>query len=157
MVEKVDAPVVEDVASFSAKNARSDDTLVYAGGCLCGAIRYTARRLRPLWYCHCQQCRKMTGHFMAAAQVDLADISILGKPKWFYVSAASRHGFCGHCGCQLFWRNDSNDYLSLTGGGLDDSQGLEVAGHVFTAEKGAYYEIADGELRYSLGWDKKRQ
>jgi hypothetical protein len=95
----------------------------------------------------------MTGHFMAAAQVDLNNIAILGEPKWYYVSADSRYGFCADCGCQLFWRNDRNDYLSLTGGGLDDTEGLTVAGHIFTSEKGAYYEIDALGKQYSLGWD----
>jgi hypothetical protein len=94
----------------------------------------------------------MTGHHMAAAQVDLSDIDIIGEPKWHYVSKQSRHGFCPDCGSQMFWRNDSNEYLSITGGSMDSSIGLEISGHVFTGEKGDYYEISDKQPRF-ICWD----
>lgn len=118
------------------------------GSCCCGKIAYTAKTVEPLWYCHCQQCRKMTGHYMAAAQVKLSNIEIEGEPKWYYVSALSRHGFCPDCGSQLFWRNDNNDFLSITGGTIDGASNLKVAGHVFVGEKGDYYEISGDEKRY---------
>jgi hypothetical protein len=118
------------------------------GSCCCGKIAYTAKAVEPLWYCHCQQCRKITGHYMAAAQVNLSNIEIEGEPKWHYVSALSRHGFCADCGSQVFWRNDNNDFLSITGGSIDGASNLKVAGHVFVGEKGDYYEISGDEKRY---------
>jgi hypothetical protein len=122
------------------------------GSCCCGKISYTAKSVAPLWYCHCQQCRKMTGHYMAAAQVNLNDIEIKGEPQWYYVSDSSRHGFCGDCGSQMFWRNDSNDVLSITGGSINQAPTLKVAGHVFVGEKGDYYDISSNEKRY-IRWD----
>ncbi len=127
------AAAVEDVPEQNTK--------IFTGSCTCGAIGYSAEELRPLWYCHCRQCRNVTGHFMAATQVDLNKLVIDGEPKWYYVSETARHGFCADCGSQLFWRNDENSYLSITGGSLDDASELEVAGHIYTAEKGHYYEI----------------
>jgi len=85
---------------------------------------------------------------MAASQVALSDIEITGEPKWFYVSDTSRHGFCPDCGSQTFWRNDKNEFLSVTAGSMHDSSKLEVAGHVFAGEKGDYYEIDPNEPRY---------
>ena len=37
------------------------------GGCLCGAVRFTAEGA-PKWtsYCHCQSCRRHTGAPVAA-------------------------------------------------------------------------------------------
>ena len=134
----------------------NQENAVYTGGCVCGAISYSANEVRPIWYCHCQQCRKMTGHHMAAAQVDCENITISGEPKWFYVSDVSRHGFCGDCGCQLFWRNDNNDYLSVTAGSFDDTHGLTLKGHVFTSEKGRYYEIPEANLQYTKFWNENK-
>lgn len=91
----------------------------------------------------------MTGHFMAAAQVDLNQLDIAGEPRWYYVSQHSRHGFCADCGAQLFWRNDNNEYLSITAGSLDETDLLQVKGHVFTSEKGDYYEVPEDHLQYS--------
>lgn len=87
----------------------------------------------------------MTGHYMAACQVDLNDIEISGEPKWFYVSESSRHGFCPECGSQLFWRNEKNDYMSITAGSFDDSSDLPNRGHIFVSEKGDYYDLPQHE------------
>lgn len=94
----------------------------------------------------------MTGHYMAASQVSLSDIDIQGEVKWHYVSDSSRHGFCPECGSQIFWRNDKNDFLSVTAGSMQDTSRLEVAGHVFVGEKGDYYQISDDEKRF-ICWD----
>ena len=94
----------------------------------------------------------MTGHYMAAAQVALDDIMIQGEPKWYYVSEKSRHGFCPDCGSQLFWRNDDNPYLSITGGSMDDATSIEAKGHIFTQEKGHYYQIPENQDQYPLWW-----
>ncbi len=126
------------------------------GSCCCGQISYTAKSVAPLWYCHCQQCRKMTGHYMAAARVNLNDIEINGEAKWFYVSDDSRHGFCPDCGSKIFWRNDKNDFLSITGGSINDTSSLRVSGHVFVGEKGDYYEIPGDEKRY-ICWESSIQ
>jgi hypothetical protein len=38
--------------------------------------------------------------------------------------------------------------MSVAAGSLDDSGGLKIIGHVFVAEAGNYYKIADGLPRY---------
>ncbi|MEM7359180.1 MAG: GFA family protein [Pseudomonadota bacterium] len=123
----------------------SESAKVRTGSCACGAIRYRAESVAPIWYCHCRQCRNITGHYMAASQVALDQIEISGEPKWYYVNERSRHGFCPECGSQLFWRNNENDYLSVTGGSMDDASELTNKGHIFTGEKGAYYDIPEHE------------
>jgi hypothetical protein len=118
-----------------------------SGGCLCGAVRYEVRgALRPIIMCHCTQCRRMTGHVMAATAARHADFRVVtdGGLKWFAASQEAQRGFCAHCGSTLFWQGVGRDYLSIAAGTLDDSSGLEVAGHIFVADKGSYYEIADG-------------
>lgn len=128
--------------------ADSTSNKVTTGSCCCGAVSYRAEAesVKPIWYCHCRQCRHMTGHFMAASQVPLDKIQITGKPKWYYVSDNSRHGFCPDCGSQVFWRNDTNDYMSITGGSMDNCD-LPNKGHIFTAEKGDYYDIPNDEVQ----------
>ena len=50
----------------------------HEGGCMCAAVRYQVTGpLRDVVGCHCSQCRRMTGHFMAASAARLADFSIL--------------------------------------------------------------------------------
>ena len=41
------------------------------GSCLCGAVKYSINgTLRQVVYCHCEQCRKTSGHFVAATACD---------------------------------------------------------------------------------------
>jgi hypothetical protein len=121
-------------------------TLVRSGGCLCGAVRYEVRGpLRPVAMCHCTQCRRFTGHFMAATAAHHSDFTLLTSDglKWFDSSPEARRGFCGRCGSSLFWQGPGRDFISITAGSLDDSRGLSVACHIFVADKGGYYEILD--------------
>jgi len=130
------------------------------GGCLCGAVRYEVRGpLRPIVMCHCTQCRRMTGHVLASTAARHADLRLLaeGGLGWYASSAGARRGFCSRCGSTLFWQGAGRDYLSIAAGTLDDSSGLQVACHIFTADKGGYYEITDPapQLRdgnFSLPW-----
>jgi len=130
------------------------------GGCLCGAVRYEVRGpLRPVVMCHCSQCRRVTGHVMAATGARHIDFRLLseGKLGWFDSSAEARRGFCTQCGSTLFWQGAGRDYVSIAAGTLDDSSGLQIACHIFTADKGGYYEIADSapqvkDGRFSLSW-----
>ena len=88
---------------------------------------------------------------MAAAEVDLELVSITGESKWHYVSERVRYGFCPECGSNMFRRNDENDFLSVTGGSLNDASRLELGGHMFTGEQGGYYKIPEDEIKY-IAW-----
>jgi len=117
----------------------------HSGGCLCGAIRYhITGPLRPVIACHCQQCRKTSGHHVAATSAARADIDIKGEVRWYQSSAKARRGFCPTCGSNLFW-DGAGENLSIFAGTLDGTTGLSIAGHIFCADKGDYYEIADGK------------
>ena len=124
------------------------------GGCMCGAVRYRiCGPLRPVIMCHCTQCRRMTGHVMAATATPRADFRLLseGGLTWYASSAEARRGFCARCGSTLFWDGVGRDYLSIAAGTLDDSRGLGVAFHIFVADKGGYYEIEPGAVQYADG------
>lgn len=127
---------------------------VFAGSCLCGQVRYkVAGPLREVIGCHCNQCRKTTGHFMAATAAQLEDFMLTTDSglKWFQSSDDAKRGFCGECGSTLFWQADGRDYLAIAAGTLDGKTGLKLAGHIFCADKGDYYEICDGDYSYP-GW-----
>jgi len=124
------------------------------GGCLCGAVRYEVRgTLRPVVMCHCTQCRRTTGHFLASTAARRADFDLLNDHglEWYDSSPQARRGFCRRCGSTLFWQGAGRDYVSIAAGTLDDSSGLKTACHIFVADKGGYYEIADGTPQHADG------
>ncbi len=114
---------------------------------MCGAVRYRVNGpLRDVVGCHCSQCRRMTGHFLAATAARVADFKLLTDAplRWYEASAEARRGFCGRCGSTLFWAAHGKDYLSIAAGSLDDGTGLKFDCHIFVKDKGAYYQIEPG-------------
>ena len=119
----------------------------YHGGCLCGTVRYrVAGALRPVVACHCNQCRRTSGHHVAATAARLEDLTVEGEAalSWYRSSGTARRGFCRSCGANLFWQRDGKTQISIMAGSLDAGQGLTMAAHIFVGDKGDYYEIADG-------------
>lgn len=111
------------------------------GACLCGQVCYSVDGpLRPVIACHCRQCRKTSGHYVAATSARRCDVTVEGVVTWYHSSDVARRGFCGICGSSLFW-DGPGSHLSIHAGTLDGDPGVRVAGHIFCADKGAYYEI----------------
>lgn len=120
---------------------------IHTGGCLCGAVRYQiAGHLRAVVLCHCTQCRRSTGHFMAATAARHRDFRLIEATelRWYVSSDCARRGFCARCGSTLFWQGEGRDYVSIAAGTLDGATGLTSAYHIFVADKGDYYAIDDG-------------
>ena len=116
------------------------------GGCLCGGVRYrVAGDLRPIIYCHCGQCRRTSGHFVAATAADTNALEVVADESlaWFASSEHASRGFCRRCGSSLFWRPDDGSHVSIMAGTLDNSDGLAPVEHIYVGDKGEYYELTD--------------
>lgn len=116
----------------------------HSGQCLCGAVSYRAQGLRDVWFCHCTQCRKVTGHYLAACRTERERFDVVGEVSWSGHSGMSQLGRCARCGSPLFWQQPGSSTMSVLAGSLDQGPGLTPLGHAFVGEKGDYYAIADG-------------
>lgn len=117
-----------------------------SGSCLCGAVRYEVLGpLRSVMYCHCEQCRKTSGHFVAATSCSATDLSVTHDDglTWYRSSKEAQRGFCCRCGASLFWRSDLSQSVSIMAGTLDQPTGLTASEHIFVANSGDYYSIDD--------------
>ena len=122
------------------------------GGCLCGMITYeVSGALRPVIACHCRQCRKTSGHHVAATATQRENLSIQGNLKWFNSSERAKRGFCPTCGSNLFW-DGGGERISIFAGTLDDPVDLALVTHIYCADKGDYYNITD-DLPKANKWD----
>ncbi len=123
---------------------------MHAGSCLCGAVRFEVEGEfeHAPEACHCSQCRKQTGHFLAAINVRRARLTVDGEEKvgWYRSSDKVERGFCTVCGSTLFWRPDIDgyDWTAVALGLFDTPTGLRISKHTFVGDKGDYYEIDDG-------------
>ena len=124
----------------------------HGGGCQCGAVRFTVEGpLRDVLYCHCARCRRSHGGIAAYSACERADLSFAsdGDLRWFEnpdPTDEARRGFCGRCGSRLFWEHADLTTISVAAGSLDEPSGVRAIGHIFTAHKGDYYDLADDGL-----------
>ncbi|MEJ1161266.1 GFA family protein [Prosthecomicrobium sp. N25] len=125
----------------------TDTTAIHEGGCLCGAVRWRAvGPFRDFTACHCTQCRRTSGHFVAMSSVPLDSFTITREDglAWFQSSSIATRGFCRICGGNLFWKPTAEARISIAGGSFDGPTGLSIAKNIYCADKGDYYEIPPG-------------
>lgn len=112
----------------------------YAGGCLCGALRYSlAARPRAVNACHCLDCKKLSGstHFLSL-MFDRAAFSANGAPLARYRKRADSGREidiirCANCGTRLWHEPQANpELVFVVGGTLDDPSWVVPASHIWT-------------------------
>lgn len=114
-----------------------------SGGCLCGAVRFTAEPKSAMGACHCGQCRKWSGGVFMAVQVTGLSVESPQALAYYPSSDHAERGFCRTCGASLVWRfrDGSLDYVSLQA--LDDQAGFVFDEQLFVDEKPAIYDFAN--------------
>lgn len=118
-----------------------------SGGCLCGGVRYRVQgKLSDVGACHCSQCRRTTGHYFAGATCERSALIFESDETlaWYRSSSFAQRGFCSRCGSSLFWERIGGDDIDILAGTLDQPTGLKMIDHIYVADKGDYYDIADG-------------
>lgn len=120
---------------------------MHRGSCLCGAVRFEVDGELPAPdACHCHNCRKHSGHYFASSDVprDRVRIEGLEAVSWYNSSPDVRRGFCSVCGASLFFDPPALDWIGIAMGAFDGPTETRLAVHIFVADKGDYYDIADG-------------
>ena len=132
------------------KAPKMTESSIHHGSCLCGAVRIQVKGpLAPPDACHCTNCRKFSGHVMAGTDVKRTAVTVEGAEHvtWYQSSAKVRRGFCSTCGASLFFDpldREKHDWTSVCMGAFDGPTQTALHIHIFVAEKGDYYTIADG-------------
>ena len=116
------------------------------GRCECGDVAFEVTGLREtVTFCHCGQCRRTSGHHWAATRALINQLVFTQDKglRWYASSDWAKRGFCGTCGSSLFYRMNDEDGIGIAAGCIDTPNDLTPGKHIFCADKGAYYEIAD--------------
>ena len=120
---------------------------MHKGSCLCGTVTFeVAGELKAPDASHCSQCRKQSGHYWASTNVPRVSLTLKGDDNltWYRSSAEVRRGFCRQCGSFLFWDPLAHDFIAIAMGAFETPTATRLAHHIFVADKGDYYDIADG-------------
>jgi hypothetical protein len=119
----------------------------YAGGCLCGAVRYeiTGAVSNPC-FCHCTTCRRATGAPMVPWGTFAREAVriVHGRLSEFRSSAQVARGFCAHCGTSLTYRHEARaGEIDVTLSTLDDPTLLAPRMHVWVKDRLPWVAIGD--------------
>ena len=120
------------------------------GKCLCGAVslEVDGEPEHPPEACHCSQCRRQSGHFLAAVNVRRTALTVHGADHvtWYKSSDRVRRGFCAVCGSTLFWQPTMEGYAftAVAMGVFEPPTNIRLAKHTFVGDKGDYYDLNDG-------------
>lgn len=122
------------------------------GGCLCGALRYTAAATpSTIGYCHCRLCQRSTGApVLVFASVPFDSLTLnKGRPARYASSANGERWFCGQCGTQIaYCDKDNPSTVDINVGSLDHPESAPPRHHIFTASRITWFDTDDDLPRY---------
>jgi hypothetical protein len=130
---------------------RDEAAPTYAGGCLCGALRWQAQG-EPLFagLCYCADCRKASGSaFIPFLAFPAAALAFTGDPGR-YRSRSIRgsdavRNFCRACGGLVFGGEPGkDDSHTLYAGSLDDPALFNPTLAIFDRDRPAWALLPEG-------------
>lgn len=122
--------------------------IVRTGGCLCGAVRFSARGAPGFPHtCSCGQCRRHSGA-LTVAWVEYPAEAVAwtgpaGPPARWRSSAGSSRAFCPTCGSTLGALDDA-PVVALVVGAFDvpDDPALRPESHSFEASRPGWWSVS---------------
>ena len=123
------------------------------GRCLCGSVTYrTDASPQSMTYCHCDDCRRMTGSaFNVGVGIPSDELHVNGEVRGY--SVEDDHGrvreFCPACGSPLFTRYP--DMVFIKAGTIDDPEALEPTRQIWMEMAVPWSTISPGIKSHSRG------
>jgi hypothetical protein len=117
-----------------------------SASCLCGGVRFSLPGpAGPVIACHCDQCRRISGHFSASFDAGESTVAFAARSTLaeYATPGGARRGFCAACGSSLWFRAADGSF-AVEAGAVDGPTGGRLAGHVFAAGRADYHRIDDG-------------
>ena len=123
------------------------DTSLFSGSCLCAKVKYSvATHINDFYFCHCEQCRKITGSaFAANILTKPAEVNWISGVEWlkrfdYPGEKVFTKVFCTHCGSGLPYLNEKGNALVIPAGSLDQYPKLKPNENIFWEDKASWYE-----------------
>jgi hypothetical protein len=123
-----------------------------AGGCRCGAVRYTISMdaLPATYACHCLDCQTWSGTAFSQQFPMKEDLLAIEGPLVVYELTSpsgniSRQRMCSVCHTRVYNTNSARPGLVIVRAGtLDRSDELDVVAHIWTKRKQRWIAIPEG-------------
>ncbi|MGF1720791.1 GFA family protein [Vibrio kyushuensis] len=117
------------------------------GSCCCGSVEYTLEDdFKLFFFCHCQQCRKLTGSAHASNLFTSPDnitwVKGGDKTKRYEHSERSfAKVFCTECGSGLPYISKTGKFLIVPAGSLNEEPSKQLDAQIFCAEKTDWHKV----------------
>lgn len=122
------------------------------GSCLCGGVRFEIDAARSLTFCHCSNCRKLSGAaFASYVHVDADKFRFVSGEELiqrFESAPGSFRNFCRVCSSTVPGKAAYLKTVSIPAGLFDDDPGVRPKLHVFVNSKAPWWEITDSLPRH---------
>ena len=123
--------------------------MTIAGGCRCGAVRYTLALddLPATYACHCTDCQTWSGSAFSQQAVVAEEAIAASGPIVIYEltppsGRISRQRMCGVCHTRIFNTNSARPgVVVVRAGTLDRSNELGVTAHIWVRSKQPWLEL----------------
>ncbi|MDP4032125.1 MAG: GFA family protein [Pseudorhodobacter sp.] len=113
-----------------------------SGGCLCGAVRFSARLYRSTYgACHCEMCRRWSGSALLAISVPTGNITWEGEDNIATLQSSdwAKRAWCARCGSGLYYavtlEGPHFGTTEIPIGLFDDASGLTLDHEIFFDQK----------------------
>lgn len=117
------------------------------GGCYCGRVRYEITgEAEATYFCHCKQCRQITGSAHASNMMLKPDqITWIKGEEWVthYDCESARffsNGFCKKCGSGLPFMSKSKQWMFVPIGGIDALPDDAIRYNIFWEDRANWYD-----------------
>ncbi|MFM2479977.1 GFA family protein [Celerinatantimonas sp. YJH-8] len=114
---------------------------IISGGCVCGKVQFTVEDdFEHFYFCHCEQCRKMTGSAFATNLFTRPDNIQWTEGQEFikryeHPTRTFSQVFCTHCGSSLPYVSKSGKALIVPAGSLNTEPSKTPDAQIFCSEE----------------------
>lgn len=125
------------------------------GSCCCGDVAFTVEdNFSDFFFCHCEQCRKLTGTAHAANLFTSPDNInwTKGKEKikrYDHQDRSFTKAFCDNCGSGLPFVTQSGKSLIVPAGSLNEEPSKPLDALIFCAEQAEWHKTVATVAKFS--------
>lgn len=119
---------------------------IISGGCVCGEVRFSIEDdFDHFYFCHCEQCRKMTGSAHASNLFTRPDnikweTGLNSIKRYNHPTRTFSQVFCIHCGSGLPYISKSGKALIVPAGSLDSEPTKRPDAQIFCSEETEWHK-----------------
>ena len=119
---------------------------IITGGCCCGDVTFTVEdSFSDFFFCHCEQCRKLTGSAHAANLFTSPDninwVTGVDKIKRYdHPERTFTQAFCENCGSGLPFVTQGETSLIVPAGSLNEESVKTLDAQIFCAEQTEWHK-----------------